>query len=117
MRRSGDFSSVIRGGARTRRGCVVVHLHRELSDGQPPRIGLIVGRSVGGSVVRHRVARRLRAQLATRAPELPAGSGLVIRALPESATATSARIGADLDSALGRLVDHGPATSNARGMR
>ena len=43
----------------------------------PPRAGLVVSRAVGGSVVRHRVARRLRhllrPRLATPAPGLPAG--------------------------------------------
>jgi ribonuclease P protein component len=63
-------------------------------------VGLIVGRSVGGSVVRHRVARRLRARLAHHVPTLPEGSGLVVRALPPAATATSARLDADLLAAL-----------------
>ena len=54
-------------------------------------MGLVVGKSVGGSVVRHRVARQLRAQMASRIGSLPAGSGVVIRALPESAGATLCR--------------------------
>jgi ribonuclease P protein component len=103
MRRSGDFTSVVRDGARSRRGCLVAHLHLGLTSAAPPLVGLVVGRSVGGSVVRHRVARRLRAQLAARLPELPAGSGLVIRALPDSAEATSQRVGSDLDAALARM--------------
>jgi ribonuclease P protein component len=107
MRRSGDFTSVVRAGARSRRGCLVAHLQPSLTAG-PPLVGLIIGRSVGGSVVRHRVARRLRAQLATRVPALPSGSGLVIRALPSAATATSERIGAELDSALSRVLAGAP---------
>ena len=103
MRRSGDFTSVVRDGARSRRGCLVAHLQPGLTAGAPPRVGLIVGRSVGGSVVRHRVARRLRAQAAAWVLTLPAGSGLVIRALPDSATATSERLGAELGSALARM--------------
>lgn len=106
MRRSDDFTSVVRAGARTRRGSVVVHLRPELyGDGVPAQVGLIVGRTVGGSVVRHRVARRLRGQLADRLSELPDGSGVVVRALPEAASATSARLGADLDAALNRLLN------------
>ena len=104
MRRSDDFTSVVRAGARSRRGCLVVHLSPELHKDAPPQVGLIVGKTVGGSVVRHRVARRLRGQLATRLPELPSGSGVVVRALPEAADATSARLGADLDAALDRLL-------------
>lgn len=104
MRRSDDFTSVLRAGVRSRRGSVVVHLSRELTAGAPPQVGLIVGRSVGGSVVRHRVARRLRGQLAGRLTTLPEGSGVVVRALPDAAEATSARLGADLDAAFDRLL-------------
>jgi ribonuclease P protein component len=103
MRRSGDFTSVVRDGARSRRGCLVVHLQPGLTPDAPPRVGLIVGRSVGGSVVRHRVARRLRARLAAQLSTLPSGTGLVVRALPDSAEATSERLGADLGSALARM--------------
>ena len=69
-----------------------------------PVAGLVVSKAVGGSVVRHRVARRLRHLLATRLPALPAGTRLVVRAAPAAATATSADLGADLDRALARLV-------------
>jgi ribonuclease P protein component len=64
----------------------------------------VVSRSVGGSVVRHRVTRRLRAQLLPRLRRLPAGSIAVVRALPPAATASSAEFGADLDAALDRLT-------------
>jgi ribonuclease P protein component len=102
MRRARDFTSVVQGGRRSRGGPLVVH-QRDL--GAPaPLVGLVVGRAVGGSVVRHRVARRLRAQLAHRVDRLPAGSGTVVRALPAAALATSAELGAGLDQALGRLA-------------
>jgi ribonuclease P protein component len=75
-----------------------------LTNGRPPQVGLIVGKSVGGSVIRHGVARRLRAQMAQRIDRLPIGSGVVIRALPQSAGATSAQLAADLDGALTRMM-------------
>ena len=109
MRSGLDFSSVTRQGRRTRCGGLVVYL-LDSSAGEdsqptvPARVGLIVGKSVGISVVRHRVARRLRAQLAARLDRLPAGSRLVVRALPASATAGSPVIGRDLDKALARLT-------------
>jgi len=103
MRRSADFAAVVRTGARSRRGSLVVHQLAGLTDG-PAIVGLVVGRSVGGSVVRHRVSRRLRAQLAGRLQLLPAGSGTVVRALPPATTATSGELGRDLDAALTRLV-------------
>ena len=107
MRRSDDFTSVVRAGVRSRRGCLVVHLSPSLRDpaeDAPAQVGLIVGKTVGGSVVRHRVARRLRGQLASRVSGLPSGSGVVVRAMPDAADATSARLGADLDAALERLL-------------
>jgi ribonuclease P protein component len=102
MRRSTEFAAVVRSGGRARRGRVIVHQQPALRNG-PPTVGLVVGKSVGGSVVRHRVSRRLREQLALRLAALPRGSGTVVRALPGAAGATSAELGADLDAALGRL--------------
>jgi ribonuclease P protein component len=69
-----------------------------------PTVGFVVGKSVGNSVVRHRVTRRLRAIIAVRLNSLPAGSATVVRALPSAAQASSAALSADIDSALARLV-------------
>ena len=55
-------------------------------------------------MVRHQVSRRLRAQLADRLSTLPAGSRLVVRALPSAADTSSADLGRQLDSALGKLT-------------
>jgi ribonuclease P protein component len=70
----------------------------------PPRVGFVVSKAVGGSVVRHRVARRLRHLLRDRLDQFPSGTRLVVRALPRSATASSARLAADLDRALRVLL-------------
>jgi ribonuclease P protein component len=115
MRRSTEFSLVVRSGRRARRGAVVVHQVTVPVTGpvrvtrpdpltDEPIVGLIVGKSVGDSVVRHRVSRRLRAQLAQRLSRLPAGSATVVRALPAAGHADSASLGADLDQALAHLL-------------
>jgi ribonuclease P protein component len=70
----------------------------------PARAGLVVSKAVGGSVVRHRVARRLRHLLRDRVLVLPAGCRLVVRAAPPAGIATSAALGADLDAALTAAV-------------
>lgn len=62
-----------------------------------------MGRKVGGSVVRHQVSRRLRAQLAERLDRLPAGCRLVVRALPSAAGVSSQDLGGQLDRALAKL--------------
>lgn len=102
MRRSADFASVVRDGARARGGTVIVHQRVGLPVAAP-LVGFVVNRGVGGSVVRHRVARRLRAQVAGRLAALPPGSGTVVRALPAAGEASSAELGAALERALGRL--------------
>jgi ribonuclease P protein component len=48
--------------------------------------------------------RRLRHLVAPRLAHLPAGSRLVVRALPASATATSVALAEDLDAALHRVL-------------
>jgi ribonuclease P protein component len=116
LRSSADFATVTRTGRRVRSGDVVVYLSGPIERSRPSirlssdqtaatRAGLIVGRKVGGSVIRHRVSRRLRAQLAERLGVLPTGCRLVIRALPSAAGASSRDLGAQLDRALCKLVE------------
>jgi ribonuclease P protein component len=106
MRASTDFSETVRRGRRASRATLTVHLLPG-EPGQPavpPRAGLVVSKAVGGSVVRHQVARRLRHQLQTQVSALPAGSRLVVRAQVPAGTASSAALGADLASALDTAV-------------
>jgi ribonuclease P protein component len=103
MRRSRDFAVVVRDGERTRGGPLIVHQRAGLANGSP-LVGFVVAKSVGGSVQRHRVTRRLRAQVAQRLIALPPGSGTVVRALPGAASADSAELGAGLDHAFARLA-------------
>ena len=81
--------------------------------GAVPRVGFVVSKAVGNSVVRHRVARRLRHVLRDRLGTVRPGCTLVVRALPPAATAASADLGSDIDAALRRLRlgrDHGNDT-------
>ncbi len=103
MRHASDFSAVVRSGRRARGGALVVH-YRAGSGDAAPLVGFVVGRTVGNSVTRHRVTRRLRAQMSTRLAQLPAGSGTVVRALPSAAAASSSELGRDLDRGLRRAT-------------
>ena len=103
LRASAEFSETVRRGRRAGRPLLSVHL-LVTADGAPPRVGLVVSKGVGGSVVRHRVSRQLRHLLRTRLETLPAGSRLVVRANPTAAAATSGALGADLDIALARVT-------------
>lgn len=103
LRSSAEFTQVVRRGRRAGRPTLSAHL-LVTSSGEPPRVGLVVSKAIGGSVVRHRVARRLRHLLRDRIDALAAGSQLVVRAAPPAATASSADLGLDLDAALLRLA-------------
>jgi ribonuclease P protein component len=77
----------------------VVHLDRS-GGSAAPRAGFVVSKAVGGSVVRHRVTRRLRHLVQPHLADLPIGTRLVVRALPPAATASSAELAEDLDAGL-----------------
>ena len=69
-----------------------------------PRAGFVVGRSVGNSVVRHRVTRRLRAVVRDELHRLSPSADLVVRARPEAAEADVTALRRDLGSGLDRLL-------------
>ena len=72
--------------------------------GDPVRVGFVVSRAVGNSVLRHRVQRRLRHLCRDRLSQFPPGSELVVRALAAAGRATYQELGADLDRCLGRVL-------------
>ncbi|MDQ1739062.1 MAG: ribonuclease protein component [Pseudonocardiales bacterium] len=94
-------------------GSVVVYLLADADRAAVTKVGLVVGKAVGASVVRHQVSRRLRAQLRERLDLIPNGAKLVVRALPETSAATSAVLGRDLSRALDKLTPS-PAAGSPR---
>ena len=104
LRRREDFTLAVRRGRRAGRSTLVAHYLAPDADVPAARVGFVVGRAVGNSVVRHRTSRQLRHLMRDRLDRLPAGSLLVVRALPPAAAADSATLGRDLDAALGRLL-------------
>jgi ribonuclease P protein component len=106
LRHRGEFAAAVRGGRRAGRGCLVVHLvpadpaAPAVTPAPIARAGFVVSRAVGGAVVRNTVRRRLRHLMRDRLAGLPAGTAVVVRALPEAAGATYGQLGADLDAAL-----------------
>jgi ribonuclease P protein component len=74
----------------------------------------VVSRAVGGSVVRHRVTRRLRHLVRDRLADLPPGARLVVRALPPAAEAPSSALAEDLDAGLRTASAHRGARSPGR---
>lgn len=115
LTRPTDYRAVLRGGdgrRRSRSGTDLLVVHVALAADGPqgdrprrePRVGFVVSGAVGGSVVRHRVVRRLRHLVAERLPLLPDRCDVVVRAQPRAAAATSVELGAALDRALGRAL-------------
>jgi ribonuclease P protein component len=83
----------------------VVHANQtDARAGQPPRVGFVVSKAVGGAVVRNRTKRRLRALVHQRLNQVPAGTDLVIRANPLAAQASSQELGRDLDALLAKVL-------------
>ncbi len=81
---------------------LVVYVRRDDGDREGPRIGLVVGKSVGSAVQRHRVARRLRHVARAVVDELDPCERVVVRALPGSRHAISARLEQQLRAGLRR---------------
>ncbi|HEY2221334.1 ribonuclease P protein component [Actinomycetospora sp.] len=114
VRRPDDFRRILRRGRKAGRRRLSVHALA--GDDGGSRAGFVVGRTVGGSVERHRVTRRLRHLVGERLAGLPDGTALVVRAHPPAAGSTSAELGADLDAALRRLdMSPRPRTAEASG--
>lgn len=116
LRRRADVTDTVRAGRGVRgNGLLVVHVRRARSG--PPRAGLVVSRTIGSAVVRNTVKRRLRHLLARRLADLPAGTDVVVRALPAAATASSAQLGEALAVALARAMPRGPRIDARSGTR
>ncbi|WP_110945439.1 ribonuclease P protein component [Streptomyces avicenniae] len=110
LRRREDFATAMRRGRRAGRPHLVVHLSG-VSDPHPaqeslpaPRAGFVVSKAVGNAVVRNRVQRRLRHLVRDRLTLLPAGSLVVVRALPGAGDVASDQLARELDAALERLL-------------
>lgn len=81
LRASKDFALTTKTGVRATSLSLVLYLKVNSSASSAPQIGLIVNKSVGGSVVRHRVSRQLRHLVSGHIQSLPSKSQLVIRVL------------------------------------
>jgi ribonuclease P protein component len=85
LSRSAEFDRVYREGrSHANRYLVVYSFPREGDDDAEARLGVSVGRKVGGAVERNRVKRLLRDAFWAVADELPDGHDFVVVARPES---------------------------------
>lgn len=90
LRRKADFDALGRGGSV--RSCRLLVL-RSLRTGRPEtRIGLSTPRTLGGSVQRNRVRRRLREVVRQRIGVMDSGWDLLLIARPEAGSASQAEL-------------------------
>jgi ribonuclease P protein component len=81
---SSDFARATKSGVRVTTQHFVGYLYiSPVTNNDSAKCGLIINKTVGGSVKRHRLARKIRHAVAPRIASLPTGSLLVIRALKE----------------------------------
>ena len=82
LTQSSDFARATKSGIRVTTQHFVGYLYiSPVTNDASAKCGLIISKAVGGSVKRHRVARKVRHAITPLIASLPTGSLLVIRAL------------------------------------
>jgi ribonuclease P protein component len=107
LTRSTDFGATVKHGTRAVQPDLVIYARRGDVADEAPKVGLIVSRSVGSAVQRHRLARRLRHVARGLVAGLRRSEQVVIRALPSSRDVDSARLEEELRAGLRRIETTG----------
>jgi ribonuclease P protein component len=105
LSRSAEFERVYRQGRSKGNRYLVLYAFPREDEGDGPRLGLSVGRRVGGAVDRSRVKRVVREAFWDQARRLPPGSDYVVVARPESLALTEREGEPGIRAALAELVD------------
>ena len=77
---SADFARATKLGRRITGDSLIGYLYSSNSN-DPAKLGLIIGKTVGNSVVRHRIARQIRHAVRKNLNNLPNGTLFVVRAM------------------------------------
>jgi ribonuclease P protein component len=104
LRSPAEFIRTTRNGYRVAQTHLIAHFHLPPGATGPAKVGFTVSSAVGGSVVRHRVTRQLRAGTQVLLADLPAGSRLVVRALPATAQVSKPVLQAELGEVIRAVV-------------
>jgi ribonuclease P protein component len=114
LSRSAEFDRVYREGRSHANRYLVVYSFPREGDEADPRLGVSVGRKVGGAVERNRVKRLLRDAFWACADELPDGHDFVVVARPEAGELAQRDGEAGVEAALRELLEKaGSARSGA----
>lgn len=86
IKSSSDFARATKSGRRISTNSLIGYLYLSNSS-DPAKLGLIVGKTIGNSVVRHRIARQIRHAVHSKLFLMPNGALFVVRAMnrPENA--------------------------------
>ena len=103
-----DFARATKSGIRVTSEHFVGYLYISPAGKLPTRAGLIIGKSVGNSVRRHRVSRKIRHLLADELARFPNGSLIVIRGLKQDRTI-------DIDNEIKKLLSRMISKAQSRG--
>jgi ribonuclease P protein component len=110
LSRSAEFDRVYRSGRSVANRYLVLYIFPR-EGGEPARVGLSVGRKVGGAVARNQVKRLLREACALHSERLPSGHDVVLLARAEAHQLADERgldgIGAALAELLAKAVNDG----------
>jgi ribonuclease P protein component len=100
---SADFARATKSGTRVTTENFVGYLYiSPVTNHDLPKCGLIINKSVGGSVARHALARKVRHAVSPQLNKLPSGSLLVIRALAKNNIDS---VGAEIEKLTNKLLD------------
>ena len=100
---SADFARATKSGTRVTTENFVGYLYiSPVTNHDLPKCGLIINKSVGGSVTRHALARKVRHAVNPQLAKLPNGSLLVIRALAKN---DINGVGVEIEKLTNKLLD------------
>ena len=104
LRRSADFDRVYRHGRSHANRYLVMYAFPRAEGGDDPRLGVAVGRKVGGAVERNRVKRLLREAFSVASPRLPRDFDFVLVARPDAGSLARDRGEPGIERALRELI-------------
>ena len=84
LRTSNEFSQTTKTGVRASSTSLVLYVLTKAELPNGPKVGLIINKSIGGSVLRHRLARQIRHIMREELNFFPKNTFLVVRVLRDS---------------------------------